>query len=612
MTESKAREAALKLVNEIALVDLDLAAKIKPSIDMFVESIGSSLLSNSELFTALTDFFKLTSKSEKEKWLDSHENIKDQVYKTYDLIKTNNESMNINEEKELKPGVNVDVPIEPDGQKKKTKKDDEEDAEQDAASMPVPEDKFDGETITAPLKIDGDDQCFMGKDKKPTEKELDPNNTPKVINATADTSATIQLPDLTKMKTAMEAVKRIHKQSLLENMKKTISNFKLVKEGKEDVYTEFLDQMALDIATTTRENDPKGRIHFVPIRRYATALYKKFNDDFESYDEALQIARTWYEYNGRKKYRAIKGVPSDVYVEMRGNVKGFKVNVFLVKPVEEDEYEPELTTTDTEMAADVNETFTGEYSDDDVDLFEEVGTTESGNSKVWKMEMEFPKERKLDFPVSRLKHEICNFIRKEYKDKYNPSTKMPSWIYDIGSNTEETDNEELDESVGEFDKNEVQELAQEFIEDVISVGGNPFDQTAKDFMDWAWDGNVPEKDKAYVAKMFNYERNIMFNESMNSKPIGESLSRDIESILFSVFQEIFDEYVDTEAPDDEVDWDDANYYIKEKFINDFEDYDIPDDVAIDIANLDIEDIENYVDEFLNDTRKRLEMGIDPE
>ena len=84
-------DAALRLINDIALVDSDLAAKIKPSIDLFVESLDLSTMNNDEIFKSLEEYFKLTDQSQKEKWWKEHKDITDKVTELFKNMK--NESV---------------------------------------------------------------------------------------------------------------------------------------------------------------------------------------------------------------------------------------------------------------------------------------------------------------------------------------------------------------------------------------------------------------------------------------------------------------------------------------------------------------------------------------
>ncbi len=543
MTKSKAHEAALKLVNEIALVDTEMAAKIKPSIDMFVESLESTL-TNTQLYNDLAEFFKLTDDNAKRQWLDQHKELAQKIDEIFDSMK--NAPQPLNEVKELKDGDNKDVPIEPDGKKKKAKEDEEE---EDNNSTEVPEDKFDGETITAPLKIDGDDQRFMGKDKKPTEKEMDPNNTPKVIDGNGEVSGEVKNPDLSKMKTAMESVRKIYRQSLNENVEKIVKKSNIIGEATAKDYTEFLDQFAFDDALTSVENDPQGytrkSTRFTPIRKYATALRRKFPKDFVGYDTAMKVAQNWYNYNGRRKYQQRKGIKSDVYVEMRGAADGFDINLFLSKLNDNPEEGPmPLTGTDEEFIADVNDTFTGEYSGEKGGKFWQKidGITEGGH-ELWKATIHFPKSRPLDFPVRQLKFKIVEFINTSYKDNYHATSTIPPWLGEFMYNSQTgATTESLNEDKEAFDKNNVQDLAQEFVEDILSMGDNPNDMTVYDFMDWAWDGKVPEADQKYVSTMFNYaKKNATKVESLNEDIEGISKEA-IKSIVKSLIDDFMDDY----------------------------------------------------------------------
>lgn len=63
------RAAALRLLNDIAIIDTDLARKIKPGIDRFVESIQRNTSANKDLFENLVEFMKIKDIGERKTWL---------------------------------------------------------------------------------------------------------------------------------------------------------------------------------------------------------------------------------------------------------------------------------------------------------------------------------------------------------------------------------------------------------------------------------------------------------------------------------------------------------------------------------------------------------------
>lgn len=81
LKESVAKKASLRLINDIAVIDIDLAAKLRPSIIKFVEAIDTPAanIDKNDLLTNLIDFFKLQSTTDKAEWLKQHKDIADTV-----------------------------------------------------------------------------------------------------------------------------------------------------------------------------------------------------------------------------------------------------------------------------------------------------------------------------------------------------------------------------------------------------------------------------------------------------------------------------------------------------------------------------------------------------
>lgn len=151
-------DAALRLINDIALVDSDLAAKIKPSIDLFAESFDSSNMNSDEIFKSLEEYFKLTDQTQKEKWWKEHKDVTDKVTELFKNIKSESVS-------------------------ESTEKDDKKDADQCEISgvangatytFGLPEDEFKDGAMTSPAKPEKKDD----KKKEPA-KDFDPNKAPK-------------------------------------------------------------------------------------------------------------------------------------------------------------------------------------------------------------------------------------------------------------------------------------------------------------------------------------------------------------------------------------------------------------------------------------------------
>jgi len=104
LKESLAKKASLRLINDIAVIDVELAAKMQPSIMKFVESLDSSTINKNDLLNQLTEFFKIpeTDKTARKAWLDKNKTVTDAV----------NQIMNkdqVNEE-DVEPGLDTNSP----------------------------------------------------------------------------------------------------------------------------------------------------------------------------------------------------------------------------------------------------------------------------------------------------------------------------------------------------------------------------------------------------------------------------------------------------------------------------------------------------------------------
>lgn len=444
MDKTTSHEAALKLINDIALIDTELASKIKPSIDIFIESLDSTL-SNNELFTQLADFFKLTDDNAKKQWLMQHQELANKINEIFDSM--NKPTTTLNEDKKedakkeerktkLENGeTKTDGPITNDdlvGDKKEDKKEEvEENAEEEEKPVEpkdfkLPEDGFKDGKVTQPAKVPGDDKRFMGRKEEdlPKPDEIFPPTDPMVVNVTKDQVEDVKIPNLGNMKTAIE----------LESIRKIYLNYcnkqKFIKESVDQKYSEFLSQCFTDWATTNIENglNRPGVTKFIPIRKYATQLYNKFKDDFASYEDAMAVTKEWYATQGKRRREADRIIPSNVYVELRkGKDSNFVANVYLVKTTE-------LNVIDADMASDLFSAYTDKFVDDQpaekiwIKLPKQLRTYNSA-ANVYMISLPFPKENKKGIVLGRIKHDIVNQIRADYKDYYIPTTKIPSWVY---------------------------------------------------------------------------------------------------------------------------------------------------------------------------------------
>jgi hypothetical protein len=250
---------------------------------------------------------------------------------------------------------------------------------------------------------------------------------------------------------------------------------------------------------------------------------------------------------------------------MRGAADGFDINLFLSKLNDNPEEGPmPLTGTDEEFIADVNDTFTGEYSGEKgAKFWQKIDGMTEGGHELWKATIHFPKSRPLDFPVRQLKFKIVEFINTSYKDNYHATSTIPPWLGEFMYNAQSgATTESLTEDKEAFDKNNVQDLAQEFIEDILSMGDNPNDMTVYDFMDWAWDGKVPEADQKYVSTMFNAAKreasqNECVTEGINIGAMYAAANRegdDCEKLIKKVVDYLAEKYLTSKGWDGSIDF----------------------------------------------------------
>lgn len=90
--ESATKAASLRLLNDIAVIDVDLAAKLRPGIIKFMESVDLTTPdSRNDTLSQLTDFFKLQSTTDKAEWLKQHKDVADTVKTLMDSMQSVNE-----------------------------------------------------------------------------------------------------------------------------------------------------------------------------------------------------------------------------------------------------------------------------------------------------------------------------------------------------------------------------------------------------------------------------------------------------------------------------------------------------------------------------------------
>ena len=623
--ESNKQDAALKLINDIAIIDTELAAKIKPSIDMFIESI-----SDNDVWEQLAEFFKLSTKEEKEKWWKNHEDLGNKIVNVHASM--NKSSVALNEDKqttkddkkentaEIKDGeTKTDVPIkskeEDKKEDKKEKKDDsdskeeknadkeekkseekksddkkpeskkedkkEDDKSEDKEEKPVepkdlklPEDGFKDNKITAPLKTDGND-------KRESPKVEFPPIDPKIVDITKDQTEEVKVPNLAaNMKPQIESIRNVYKAAFRNAMNKVLLEHKLVKEAVDnDKYTEFLNQCQLDWATTNIENgwNRPGVSKFVPIRKYATQLYKKFKDDFASYDDAMAVTKEWYSFMGKRTREADRIIPSNVYVELRADSNSnYTVNVFLVKT-------DDLNQRDADLASDLFSDFTDEFVDDKPadQIWKKVNQIKFNgeDANVWMISLQFPKGNKRGIILRRIKHDIVNQIRTDYRDYYNPSSKVPPAIYSNGP---------MESMVEEGRKVDYQKIYKDVIKQIF------FND---DYFEGADEGFDEKAAKAYIIKRIP-ERLEYYCDAMDVDYIEAANALDEKEI-----EDLVDDFmfrIDTDGLNESVEvdigYEDAMCEIVRRMFDNFLDLDYYEKLDK-IYDFDIDDVDSIKKAF---------------
>ena len=252
-------DAALRLINDIALVDSDLAAKIKPSIDLFVESLDLSTMNNDEIFKSLEEYFKLTDQSQKEKWWKEHKDITDKVTELFKNMK--NESV------------------------MESKEEDDKKEECEISGTCLPEDEFKDGAMTSPAEPEKDDK----KDDKKKPEDFDPNKAPKPSDPNEEASL------------ASDEVKPVK----LENDSVNPKDYKKAekKEG-ENPYVESLRKMyqrhvvneSQDIDDLKITTYPyvvfEWRVQLEGEWKPVKAIYKYFDKNLNPETEAIKIAKS--------------------------------------------------------------------------------------------------------------------------------------------------------------------------------------------------------------------------------------------------------------------------------------------------------------------------------
>lgn len=171
-------------------------------------------------------------------------------------------------------------------------------------------------------------------------------------------------------------------------------------------FEEYLDKLQKDAGFSFR-----------PIRWFASNLQKKFKLD--SYQKALEIARSWWNEKGSKALADAKPPEVEIFSELRKDKDGsFYGTIYLVK-----EKDDPITKEDQTMIMDVVKKY-GALRDMP---FKEQ---KYKNGKiVYKTIFTFTKDKNQGVWINRFKHNIVDEIRK-YSDKYVVSSRIPGWLYE--------------------------------------------------------------------------------------------------------------------------------------------------------------------------------------
>lgn len=175
-----------------------------------------------------------------------------------------------------------------------------------------------------------------------------------------------------------------------------------------NTFEEYLDKLQKTIG-----------FKFKPIRWFASNLQKKFSDKIESYQQALEITRSWWNEKGVKALQAAKPPEIEVFSELRKDKDGsFYGNIYLVK----DKADP-INDEDKKILLDVMKKY-GALRDMP---FKEQKY--SNGKIVYKSTFTFTRDKNQGIWINRFKHNIVDEIRR-YSDKYSVSSRIPGWIYE--------------------------------------------------------------------------------------------------------------------------------------------------------------------------------------
>ena len=563
----------------------------------------------------------------------------------------------VNEVRELKDGVSTsDIPIESDI--------DEEELNTEI-SVKIPEDGFKDEKIIVPLPIKGDNKRFMGKTSKdfPTEKDLNPNNKPKIIDGNDGQAGVVQTPDPSKRSGQIDLesiAQRIYKNYLFENKKKAILK-KLCESKKSDesisfpVFVELRvnDNQELDAniyLVKPESNDNSDELSELD-NGLAIDILTEITGEFV--DEKVQwwkvLARDVKTPFGKaniwtitatippeKRTRSIK---HDIVQKIKDAYKEdyaptSRVPTWMYEYIQVDN--PLNETNDDNCQSQLEQTIRDLYNDYLDNSFNADGEPEMSVYKY--IIPRIPRELRdcsnksfknlkkvIDDIVNDTDKDVDRMISDLYADEVAESRKIgPMSLYDFkdGYSIPASDEKEAIEKHHRIVKGrkgktrsweEIDNIAQELYDNEDLEGFADFNDEELiqlwahcKTLDYSYDDEVYEIIDRLPNKkeIFAKADEVYLNEIANSKSVelNESLDDNSIRVLFSIFDDIVGEYCEEHLDGDEIDdgtMNELKDYIRDTFVANFEDYDMPRNVIRDVIELQFEELDSFIDSYLS-------------
>lgn len=235
-------------------------------------------------------------------------------------------------------------------------------------------------------------------------------------------------------------------------------------------YDEYLDSLQAEAGK------------FRPIKWYATRLIAKFND-IEDYETSKKIVSDWYKRKGRDKNISFKPIKSEIYVELRmipnKDTKEFNCVMYLVKP-----FGTELDEIDKNATMDIIDEY-GIVTSPPLEKISDTATKKYDKS-VWKTTFKFKPEMYEKNAIIRFKHLVVDFVRAKYGDKFDVSSRMPSWIYSFNESLTN-----FEESLKTLSKLLNENFSDDILNDV-ELSNNPENYLSDEFVIPPVEVDIPE------------------------------------------------------------------------------------------------------------------------